>query len=283
MLSIKVTKTVPDVSDGGTKFDYIVCATKNIADVKPTVTDILAPAVTPGHTAVLLLQNGFNIEKPLIERFPQNPILSGVSLIGATEYAHGKIRHDDPDRLMVGAYLNSGLPQGTSIQAAKRFVEVYSACGKVVCEYDDDVAYTRWRKLVYNSTYNSIATIIRMDTSRMRIYEHIIDGLVRPAMLEIKAIALAAGVKLPDDIAETMIRVDGRDIFFKPSMCQDIEKGNYIEYENIVGEPLREAERLGVAAPTLSVLYEILKALQTKVKEERGVVKPEFTESSRYG
>jgi 2-dehydropantoate 2-reductase len=277
-----VTKAVPVAADENSKFDFIVVTTKNIPDIKPAVADIVAPAVTPGHSVILLLQNGFNIEKPLIARFPTNPILSGVSLIGATEYEKGRIRHDDKDRLKVGAFDSPGVPEDVAVAAAKSFVELYSACGKVDCQYDEDVAYTRWRKLVYNSTYNSIATILRMDTCRMRIYEHIIDDLVRPAMLEIKAIALAAGVKLPDDIAETMIRVDPTDTYFKPSMCQDVEKGNYIEFENIVGEPVREAKRLGVPVPTLTVVYGILKGLQTKVMEERGLVEATFTTSSRY-
>lgn len=273
---------MPDVSDGKQIFDFIIVTTKNIPDVKPTVVDIIAPAVTPGHTAILLLQNGLNIEKPLIERFPTNAILSGVSLIGATEYEKGKVRHDDKDRLLVGEFASPQVPKDIASTAAKHFVDLYSACGKVDCKYDDNVPATRWRKLIYNSCYNSIATILRMDTCRMRIYEHIIDELVRPAMLEIKTIAEAAGVTLDDDVVEFMIRVDPTDTYFKPSMCQDIEKGNYIEFENIVGEPVREARRLGVQAPTLTVVYEILKGLQTKTMEEKGLVEPKFTEKSKY-
>lgn len=55
-----------------------------------------------------------------------------------------------------------------------------------------------------------------------------------------------------------------------------------MEIENIVGEPLREGERLGVSTPTLRTIYAILKGLQVKIKEERGLVKPEFDEKSRY-
>jgi 2-dehydropantoate 2-reductase len=279
---VPVTKAVPNATDAGEKYDFIVLTTKNIPDIKPTVADIVGPAVTPGHSAILLLQNGLNIEKPLIERFPTNTILSGVSLIGATEWAPGKVRHDDKDRLKVGEFESTKVSKDISAAAAKRFVELYSACGKVNCQYDEEVAYTRWRKLVYNSTYNSIATILRMDTCRMRIYEHVIDDLVRPAMLEIKAIASAAGISLPDDIVDLMINVDPTDTFFKPSMQQDIEKGNYIEFENIVGEAIREAKRLGVSAPTLTLIYAILKGLQTKVMEEKGLVEPVFLKSSRY-
>jgi ketopantoate reductase len=114
--------------------------------------------------------------------------------------------------------------QEDSEAAARKFVEIYNACGKVDAQFDANVPFTRWRKLIYNSSFNSVATILRMDTTRMRISEHVIDNLIRPAMLEIKATAKAAGIDLPEDIAEIMIRVDPKDTFFKPSMCQDIEK-----------------------------------------------------------
>jgi ketopantoate reductase len=45
-----------------------------------------------------------------------------------------------------------------------------------------------------------------------------------------------------------------------------------MELENIVGEPLREAEKLGVPAPNLRMIYGLLKVLQWKTKEKKGLV-----------
>lgn len=216
---------VPNVAEEGLKpFDFIVVTTKNVADIKPTVDEVIEPAVTPGHSVIVLVQNGLNIEKPVVAKYPSNAVLSGVSLIGATETAWGKIRHDDKDSVKIGPYKSPKVPEEDAVAAAKKFVEIYNACGKVEAIYDDNVPFTRWRKLIYNSSFNSVATILRMDTTRMRISEHVIDNLIRPAMLEIKSTAKAAGIELPDDIAEVMIRVDPKETYFKPSMCQDIEK-----------------------------------------------------------
>jgi 2-dehydropantoate 2-reductase len=220
-----VRNSIPDVDKEGIKpYDFIVVTTKNIADVSPTVAELIAPAVTAGHTSIVLLQNGFNIEKPLIAAFPTNPVLSGVSLIGATETSPGVILHDDRDRLIIGAFTNPNIPLSTSIASAKRFVELYSASGKVSCTYDDNVGFVRWRKLVYNACYNSACAITHMDTSRMRILKYPIDDVVRPLMLEIVAIANKAGHELPESIVEDMIHCDPEDTYFKPSMQQDIEK-----------------------------------------------------------
>ena len=205
-------------------FDFIVVTTKNIADVSPTVAEIIAPAVTVGHTAIVLQQNGLNIERPLLEAFPNNPCLSGVSLIGATETSPGVILHDDRDRLIIGAFTNPNMPIETSTRVARSFVELYSASGKVTCTYNENVGFVRWRKLVYNACYNSACAITHMDTSKMRILKYPIDDVVRPLMLEIVAIAKAAGHELPESIVEDMINCDPEDTFFKPSMQQDIEK-----------------------------------------------------------
>jgi 2-dehydropantoate 2-reductase len=212
------------VSKSETQFDFIVVTTKNIADISPTVAELIAPAVTAGHTAIMLLQNGLNIEKPLIAAFPQNPCLSGVSLIGATETQLGTILHDDPDELIIGAFTNPNIPEEKSIAAAKHFADIYRASGKVDCEYNADVGFVRWRKLVYNSCYNSACAIVQMDTSRMRMAKFPIDEVVKPLMLEICAIAKAKGHDLPEGIIEKMINADPETTFFKPSMQQDIEK-----------------------------------------------------------
>ncbi|KAJ5051607.1 uncharacterized protein L3040_001382 [Drepanopeziza brunnea f. sp. 'multigermtubi'] len=264
---------IPKAGKDTPAFDFIVVTTKNIADIQPTVAELIAPAVTEGQTTIVLLQNGLNIEKPLIAAFPRNAVLSGVSLIGATEISHGVIVHDDADRLVVGAFTNPNIPVLTSVTAAKRFVEIYGASGKVVCTHDENVGFVRWRKLVYNACYNSACSVVRTDTSRMRYYKFPIEEVVRPLMLEIIAIAKAAGHDLPEDIADAMIHCDPEDTFFKPSMQQDTEKGNFTEFENIVGEPLREAEKLGVPAPNLRMMYGLLKILQWKTKETKGLVK----------
>lgn len=56
-----------------------------------------------------------------------------------------------------------------------------------------------------------------------------------------------------------------------------------MEIENIVGEPVREGRRLGVPTPKLETIYGLLKAMQLRVKEQKGLWKAEFGEGARYG
>ncbi|KAI0907760.1 putative 2-dehydropantoate 2-reductase [Ustulina deusta] len=278
-----IRKTIPDVSKEMLQpFNFILVTTKNVPDFPPTVADIIAPAVTPGKTAIVLSQNGLNIEKPLIERFPTNPIISSISYISVTETSHGKFIHDDADVQKIGPFDSPGVAPGVAEEAARRYVAAYNAAGKLNVVFDADVIFARWRKLVYNASYNSVAAVLRMDTARMRMSKHIIDDLIRPIMLEIMDAARANGVQLPDDVPDKSIRVDPIDNAFKPSMCQDVEKGNFMEIETIVGEPLREGEARGVPMPTLRTVYGLLKGMQLQIMEKKGLWEAKFTDNNPY-
>lgn len=55
--------------------------------------------------------------------------------------------------------------------------------------------------------------------------------------------------------------------------CSDLcLQGNLIEFENLLGEPLRQGKEAGVPMPTLQILFQLAKAIQWRVKESKGLV-----------
>lgn len=262
-------------------------------DVGPTTADLVAPALPKNntHTSIVLLQNGLSIEKPFLESHPQTIVLSGVSLIGSAEPSPGHIIQNEPDRLLIGAFPHPSTAIETATAQAQQFVTIYSAGGKTDCKYSPDVLHDRWRKLVYNACLNPICAITGVDSGRIRLADGGLNGLVRPVMREIVAAAKAVGkVELEEDVVEKVIATDPMESWAKPSMQQDLEKvssnvsralkavetnveqGNYIEFENLLGEPLREGKKAGVQMPTLEVLYQLARAIQWRTKEAKGLV-----------
>lgn len=152
-----IRNTVPNMDQESNlaPFDFVVVTTKNIPDVGPSVAELIRNSVTPAKTAIVLMQNGLNIEKPLIDLFPNNPILSGIQLIGATEKSYGVVLHDEPDKSLIGVFEHPGHTDSAfkerAVAAAMDFVRIYSVSGKNSCKFDEDVKYNRWKKLVYNS------------------------------------------------------------------------------------------------------------------------------------
>jgi ketopantoate reductase len=121
--------------------------------------------------------------------FPNNSVLSGVSIIGATQTQHGHIKHDYENLLIISDFENPNVPKEKSVIAAKKFVELYKASGKAQCYYNQDTGYVRRRKLVYNASFNAACAITGMDASRMKLYGFPIKILIRPLMQEIVAVA----------------------------------------------------------------------------------------------
>lgn len=207
-------------------YEYIVCTTKNVSDVSPSLLDLIKPAVTPGYSTIALIQNGLNIEKPFIDAFPENIVLSGVSFCGSHEVKTGEIVHDDNDKVFIGAFDNPGVDREIQEKAARDFVKIYGAGGKCFPEYDANVGWTRWRKLLYNACLNSICAITDLDTGRIQIADGAVVALVRPAMEEIRAGARACGHDLPENLVDFMIRKDPITMYNPPSMQVDLRKVN---------------------------------------------------------
>ncbi|KAF4452262.1 2-dehydropantoate 2-reductase [Fusarium austroafricanum] len=251
---ITVLPSIPDVSKSGIPpFDYIICATKNIPAISTPVTDLIRPAVTPGHSTILLLQNGINIEVPLLEAFPDNTILSGISMCGSSEPESGTIEHNLHDEMRIGPFQNFG----DAADRAKDLVARFNAGGRCTCHYDSNVTFSRWKKLLYNAVYNPVGALTNLDTGDMQLCPGLVDEVIRPGMKEIQAAAAAYGQEITDEMIEATIVTEPIEAHVPPSMLVDVRKGQYIEVENLLGEPLRAAKARQVLTPILQNHYSL--------------------------
>lgn len=266
----RVVKSISEAKTAVGEFDYVVVCIKVIPEIIKTE-DVIRDAISP-KTKIVLIQNGIDIEEPVSQAFPGNIVLSGVSMIGVTN-RHGVIEQLEHDALQVGYYYNKALNHETQVFAAKSFVELYGN----KASYNDDIFFARWRKLVYNSSLNTISALTLLDTGRLYL-SGLDKSIVLPAMKEVITIANKAleshNKKLPDGIDVAMLLSDD-GTWYKPSMYVDVEKGNPIELEPILGNVLRESQRLKVDAPILTVIYHLLKGIQFGLLEKRGEIKCE--------
>lgn len=240
---------------------------KNLPDVY-SISDIIKPAIS-AQTSIVLIQNGLYIEEPIMEAFPHCTIISGVSMIGAHQY-DGKIIHDDPDDVGLGVYLNPNLPKDLQQAKLQEFAEIYGKAAPL-CKIVPDIIWSRWRKLIWNGTFNTLCALTGLDCSMIRYFGG--ENLLRPAMEELYAVAKADGYLLPTDIIETMINIEPLEVFCRPSMLVDIDKGNPMEIEVILGNPLRIAKRLGVPTPVLESTYKMLRLVQCRNLVKKGLLK----------
>jgi len=261
-----VVKSIQDAKQYG-EFDYIVVTTKNIPDVN-NVEEIFEDAVSE-KTTIVLLQNGFGIEKATLKKFPGHFILSGVSMISSANF-NGVIDHSGTDSLGIGYFDNGINSKEEQLAKANEFISLYDN-DKIDCHLDADVNYSRWRKLIYNATFNTVAALVDLDVGRIHEAGGV-DTLIRPAMKEIIKVAKSDGVILEDELMQKMIHSDDGN-WYAPSMLVDVRKGNQIELEVILGNVLAIARENQIETPVLNVLYKLLELVQFRLKEQNGLVK----------
>lgn len=256
-------------------YDYILVCSKSFPGSSPSLADMIRPAVAGRpQTAIVLAQNGIDIEEEVAAEFPQNPILSGVVYLPATQTAPGTIEYSEMLNLLeIGTYPADAPPLHKS--AAVRFADLLVKGGGEV-DVHQDIQIARWSKLLMNGAWNPICALtLCTDGDFLTTSTPFAHELVWDIMLEI--IALAAKVGIPGiDAREAEKRLGlakrraetgtGRQV----SMLQDVKQGRSFEVEAIVGNAVRLGRKHVVPMPRLETIYALLKARHFALEKERG-------------
>ncbi|KAJ5726962.1 ketopantoate reductase PanE/ApbA C terminal-domain-containing protein [Penicillium malachiteum] len=260
-----ISSSVQDAIKNG-PFQFIVIALKSLPDIY-SIPQLIAPAVTPFESTIVLIQNGIGNEQPFIDAFPNSAIFSGVSMIGAHQQDSGVIKHDGPDLLHLGPIYTAAISRERQDELAAEFSSLYTS-GGASCLLTDNIIWMRWKKLVWNASFNSLCAMTGLDSGAIWDAGGV-ETIIRPVMDEIVSIAKASGHILPDGIQQLTIQSMPRDRYFRPSMLVDVDRGNPMEIEVIVGNPLRIAQELGCQTPLLQMIYEHLKLIQWRIVRDR--------------
>jgi 2-dehydropantoate 2-reductase len=245
-------KVIRRAAEYGSPPDFILVALKALPDVDTV--EIIKDAVGP-DTAIILVQNGIEIDEPVAAAFPGNEVISAVAFIAVSRTGPGRILHAAYGRLVLGRF-----PAGTSARV-QRLAELFQAA-EVPCEVTEDIVAARWRKLVWNAPFNPLSVLGgSMDTKAMVDIKESAD-LARATMEEVLRIAAAAGHPVPPDVIDQNFEGTRAMKPIKTSMLADFEAGRPMEVEAIVGNALRTARRHGVQAPHLETLYTLLKLVE---------------------
>ncbi|KAI2612764.1 6-phosphogluconate dehydrogenase C-terminal domain-like protein [Hypoxylon fragiforme] len=268
VLQLQQHQQQSDDNDG--LFDYVLVASKALPTV-PSTASLIAPAVTPGQTTVVLIQNGIGIEDEYARAFPANPLLSTVAYLPATQVRPGVVRHTEVELLHVGAYpATGGEGEGEGRRAANAFAALL-AQGGATAQVHADVQRERWVKLLVNAAWNPVCALTRLRdrefltaSERLRLgpeqQEEGGDGFrfIRDVMLEIASVARAHGYA---DVGEELVlfqlrRAAARGLpGIQPSMQADALAGRRLEVDAIVGNAVRLAGKKGVPVPMLRTVH----------------------------
>lgn len=203
----------------------------------------VADAIGPG-TWVLSLQNGIGNTDTMVRLLGPERVLCGIT--------YHSIQHVGPNRLRYrpGIKPIQMAPEtGVVLPALEAVGEVFRGAG-LNAEIVENIDHAIWQKLLHNAVVNPVSALTGLTCRELLDDEHM-QGFMRELCLEIIAVMRARGIPIVDEEDPYRPVIGSQRALGKnrPSMWQDLARGNLTEIDAINGAVVDEARRLGLPAP----------------------------------
>ncbi|MEM9366540.1 MAG: putative 2-dehydropantoate 2-reductase [Planctomycetota bacterium] len=226
--------------------DVILVTTKSTSN--PRLAELVRPLVT-SSSVILNLQNGLNVEADLLDSLPAERILGGCCFLCCNKIAPAHVRHIDYGRIAFGLYRPAS--NEASISAAsigkRAFADMKESGIEVT--WTDDLAATRWRKLMWNIPFNGLSVAIDASTDKI-MQDVAAKRLAGEIIREVHAAAAYVGVAIdPQAIRQTMEHTETM-VPYESSMRLDYRFKRPLEIKAIFGNPMQAvADQMGLPLP----------------------------------
>ncbi|KAJ1939750.1 hypothetical protein FBU59_004019, partial [Linderina macrospora] len=153
----KVVRTVNEAVADGEVYDFVIVCTKALSH-RCDMSAAIAPAVQSPHTIIMIIQNGIGIEDPYAARYPNNPIVSTISYIDASQPTSGTITHGVFTLLEMGLFSSNTANYDLDLAIARvnELCQVWTGSG-VETKISENIQVSRWSKLVWNASFNTVS------------------------------------------------------------------------------------------------------------------------------
>lgn len=238
------------------KVDIVLVGLKTTQNEK--VLPRLLPHLLHDDTMVVLLQNGLGMEQDLTRHFPTLQMAAGVALICSHKEPDGTIVHEDYGELDLGNY---SVKDDTRLTTLATYFEA-AGVHSIIQPFD----VLRWKKLVWNMSFNGLSVILNQNTREMTTNAESL-ARCRRIMDEVMAAAQACGVTLPADYADGIVQFTLKMAPYFPSMKLDYDLGRPMELEYLYERPLATARAHGYVMQETEQLYASLRAVPARGRQ----------------
>jgi 2-dehydropantoate 2-reductase len=209
-----------------------------------------------GDGVALTLQNGLGNLELLQAALGHERAALGVTTVGATLLGPAHVR--------LGGLGPTYLAQHPRLEPLADLLQE----GGFEVRLAEDLDSLVWGKLAVNAGINPLTALQRMENGGV-IEQPEARALAAAAAQEVAAVAAARGTNLPfHDPGEETLAVARRTAHNRSSMYQDVLRGAPTEVDAICGAIVREGEKYGVPTPVNWTLWQLVRVLATRRKEE---------------
>ncbi|MFQ6111326.1 MAG: 2-dehydropantoate 2-reductase [Nitrospinota bacterium] len=213
---------------------------------------LIEPMVGP-DTAVISLQNGIDNEEILSRILGEEHVLGGLCYIFSVIEASGVISQTAGPRTIIFGELRGGRSR-----RGERFLKTFERA-EINAELSEDILSELWQKFLMICPLAGMTAIARATVGEVLGLKET-EEMLLSLMREVRAVALAREVNLPDDaIDKAMGIIRGLAPSSKSSLLHDLEGGRRLEVETLSGALSRYGKEAGVPTPINDLIYSALK------------------------
>ncbi len=228
----------------------------------PEVALMMRPMVGP-DTMIVTTQNGVDAGDEFGKVLGKEHVLGGAVRVFAILKEPGYVYHGGGSGSFVfGEFNHQRTPR------ALRLLETLRQAHGIEPELTTDIEAELWKKEMMIGSFGGIGAITR---SPMGVYRSIPEtrAMLTACMEEIKLVAAAVGVHLPDDIVDTTMAFgDAQPVHMTSSLQRDIIAGRKSEMESLIGTVVRMGHAAGLEIPFLSAIYAALLPTEMRARGE---------------
>lgn len=227
--------------------DFLFCCTKSY-DLEESITQ-LAPVIGK-ETVIIPLLNGADITERIQKLLPEQNVWKGCVYIGSHLKRPGYV-----EKFTGKEQLFFGKPGNVDKIRQQRLLKLLTNA-RINAINPTDIDARIWKKFVMISAAATATSFFNQSVGE--VMEQHIDMFIALS-IELKSLAEAKGVILPDDTIQSSIQAQKMMPHnTTTSMHRDFLRGGRTELETLTGYVIREAKALGVEVPTYQFMYDTL-------------------------
>ena len=220
--------------------------------------DAVAPAMQGGSCAVLPLLNGLAHFERLDARFGRDKVIGGTCQINATLKPDGTVVHGDAlQRIIFG---ERGGARSARVQA---FADTLASTG-IEWTLSEDIDQDLWEKIVFLCALASCTCLFRANVGEINAAPGGREAMERALAANAQVAAREGHPPRPKVLEFFRARLTDPQGLWSASMLRDLEAGNRVEADHIVGWMLERARAHAVDDTVLSLAYAHLKAYEAR-------------------
>jgi 2-dehydropantoate 2-reductase len=217
-----------------------------------------APAVGP-NTMILPLLNGMRHIEMLAKRFGENAVLGGLCYCATTLDERGRIVQLGPTQLVVyGERGGMPSPRIAALDAAMQGAGITARAST-------EILHEMWEKWVMLATAGGITCLMRGTIGQVASAPGGVEFCLA-FLAECAATAAACGFPMTEEyLAQKRVAMSDSKSPLGPSMYRDLEQGNDVEADQMLGDLVARARAHGVPTPLIATAFTSLKVYQARL------------------